>query len=575
MVHSPVMRHIRFACLLPWMATAAAWGSPILSAPAAQPQVDFGYKGVLSGEAIRVGEECYGTLDLLAKAGLSPQLRGLDCQVMEDGRTFTVPVYSMLGKQMVSLNEVAKELQAKAYFGRNSDTFYVKASLQEVSATATGVLLRTSMSVKPTITQTQNPPRLTIDLKGCEYEPLMGRNLPSGWKLSYTGLDVVRLSIDHPTMAYFNAPRISEGRAIKLTLPEQVMRAAGLAQAPLTTPTTSPSGVTVPNTEWGGGGSVQIRPAGGYTSPFGGYESDISPPTGTIGTLGDVSIQANDDDVLTLQIPSSSLARGSVAAKYAGPNQVVVTFSNAAWARGGDFTPQTRLASAIQRVITSRNSELRITTLVPLVFSISNSEQFTTVRLTRPKAGGLSRKVIVVDPGHGGHDTGCRYGSLYEKNMTLAIGLVAAQAIQREGASVILTRDDDSYPSLTRRRELANEANADAFISIHINSLNGSAPQACMTFYHGRSAQGNLLAECIQAELAKVTTIPSWGTVNDLKRFRTGLAVLNGNRSPGVLMELGFINNAADRAEMISADYPERVSLAIVRGLKRFFGERM
>ena len=182
---------------------------------------------------------------------------------------------------------------------------------------------------------------------------------------------------------------------------------------------------------------------------------------------------------------------------------------------------------------------------------------------------------MVVDPGHGGSDRGCTYGGLCEKDLTLKIGLAVSRALNTEGASVIMTRNDDSYPSLGRRSDIANSSHADAFVSIHINDVSSNAPDASMTFFHGSSNSGMLLATCIQTELAIASPIHSWGPKNDYTRFRgSGMAVLRNTSSAAVLMEVGFIDNSFDRATMIQPDFPDRVAQAVARGLQRFFGGR-
>lgn len=564
------------------MAAAASASPPEI--PGASPvDVDFGFRGIVSDEAVRVEDKCFVSIEFLKKVDWAPLISGMDCQIHDDGRTVTVPLYSIGGRRTVCLNEVAKELQAKAYYPQNSDTFYFKAAVSEVAATASGLIVRTSTRVRPMVTLSTT--RLTLDLKGAEFEPGMAAALPPGWKLAYVNLDTVRLSIEHPALSNYSTPRLTESRAIKLALPDAVVASA------------LRGGGYMPARETSRGGSVQRIPDGlpdvpveaaptyrpARPAPPIHTSSQAMPPLSSPGgfdlpvpafgpLVSEVNVTGDDSEHLTLFVASQNLAPGAVSVNYRSPTQIMVVFSGAQWKRMGDVAKQTNLAKAITKTTVNGMAALSIVTEVPLVFNVSALTDSVGIRLTKPRGGGLSRKVIVIDPGHGGHDNGCTYAGLQEKQMTLGVSLAVAQRLQREGASVVMTRSDDSYPTLTRRAEIANQSYADAFLSIHINSLNGSAPSASMTFYHGTSGVSHLLAECVQSEMASVSSIGNWGTVNDFKRFREGMAVLRMNTRPAVLMELGFINNSRDRSEMTAADFPDRMAEAITRGLRKFFG---
>ena len=94
----------------------------------------------------------------------------------------------------------------------------------------------------------------------------------------------------------------------------------------------------------------------------------------------------------------------------------------------------------------------------------------------------LKLKTVVIDPGHGGKDAGCvsRDGKTYEKTITLDIAKRLAKKIQSsyQDVDVILTRSDDRFVELEQRAVKANKADANLFISIHVNSIGGSATSA-------------------------------------------------------------------------------------------------
>lgn len=540
--------------------------------------VDFGYRGVISDGALRVDDKCYVTLEFLRKVDWSPEIQGNEVRIQDDGRTFSLPLFSIAGKRLICLNDAAKEMQAKAYYPQNSDTFYFKSAVLEAGPSARGLTIRTSNKVRPMVTLQGE--RLTVDLKGADYDPALASSLPVGWKLALNGPDTVRLSVEHPALRTFSTPKLTETRTVTIALPDAVV-ASATRSVRYADPTPSRGGTSNRGGDLLPGGSVDITPRTvptvtptlpPVTVPT---KVDNTLPSPTFGTLvGEVNVTGEDTDRLGLNVFVSNMTPGNVSANYKGANQIVVVFKGAQWKRAGDLSVRSKLARSITRTTMDGSAALSIITETPLVFNLSVMTDSVGIRLTKPfRSGGLSRKVVVIDAGHGGHDNGATYGSLMEKDMTLRYALAVSARLQREGCSVIMTRSDDSYPSLTRRWQLANESSADVFISIHINSLDSNPPSASMTFYHGTSDVSHLLAECLQSEVSGSCRIPSWGTVSDFKRFREGMAVLRTNRSPAVLMELGFINNPRDRDEMLSSDYPDRLADAITRGLRKFFGD--
>lgn len=88
------------------------------------------------------------------------------------------------------------------------------------------------------------------------------------------------------------------------------------------------------------------------------------------------------------------------------------------------------------------------------------------------------RFVLVIDPGHGGHDKGTSGRKLHEKNVVLDVAKLLAKKVEKElkdSVKVILTRDDDTFIPLRERAEIANRASADLFVSIHVNSVSRKA----------------------------------------------------------------------------------------------------
>lgn len=197
------------------------------------------------------------------------------------------------------------------------------------------------------------------------------------------------------------------------------------------------------------------------------------------------------------------------------------------------------------------------------------------LRLPRNAGGALRQKIIVIDPGHGGNQTGARWVEgkrvINEKEITLAIALKVAEKLTREGASVILTRAEDNAVGLYERTALANQASAHFFVSIHCdsnprpNSVSGTT-----IYYHKDNADSRALGQAILNEMVKVSGLPSRGVRSDSMLYPSGLAVLRTSQMPAVLIEVGYLNHATDRAKLIDPKFQERIAEAIARGLKKY-----
>ena len=136
---------------------------------------------------------------------------------------------------------------------------------------------------------------------------------------------------------------------------------------------------------------------------------------------------------------------------------------------------------------------------------------------------GIAGKTIVVDPGHGGIDSGAtgRQTKVPEKDITLAIAKKLARALSQAGAMVVMTRETDTdlagefegsllekkRRDLSRRVAKAEQVEADLFLSIHTNADPSPRWYGAQTFYYANSPESRLLANCIQDELVRVLGI--------------------------------------------------------------------
>ena len=182
----------------------------------------------------------------------------------------------------------------------------------------------------------------------------------------------------------------------------------------------------------------------------------------------------------------------------------------------------------------------------------------------------LKGKVIVVDPGHGGKDSGALSddGSdqVQEKDVVLDLGLRLAQLLRPQGAEVVMTRADDTFIPLVARSDTANRLSADAFVSVHCNSC-GTPNTLCGTRVYYDHPDSVPLAAAVQEELIAVMGSKDNGLRN------ANFSVIRRSQCPGVLVETAFINHDEDRKLLTDPESRQRISEAIARGVIRFFSE--
>ena len=174
--------------------------------------------------------------------------------------------------------------------------------------------------------------------------------------------------------------------------------------------------------------------------------------------------------------------------------------------------------------------------------------------------------IVVIDPGHGGYDRGGMPGQrLAEKVFTLDLAKRLARILANDsGIKVVLTRDDDSFVSLTERTNIANQyAGRDAvFVSIHFNAGRRKGAFGIETYYNNRS--GYRLAALIHRRV-----IQAVGSIDRGIRQR-GFWVLRRNRLPAVLVECGFLTNPTEAARLSDSGLRQRLARAIAAAIVRY-----
>jgi N-acetylmuramoyl-L-alanine amidase len=173
--------------------------------------------------------------------------------------------------------------------------------------------------------------------------------------------------------------------------------------------------------------------------------------------------------------------------------------------------------------------------------------------------------LFYLDPGHGGKDPGAVDG-LKEKDLVLTLAKKIGKLLGLyEGVKVKYTREEDCFLELHERAELANKANADFFLSLHVNAGGGTGFE---TFIHtNASAKSVAYQNVLHPEILK-----QMGKVKDRGKKRGNLAVLRLTDMPAILTETLFIDTKADNALLCKDSYLDDVAEGHVNGLVKAFG---
>lgn len=187
-------------------------------------------------------------------------------------------------------------------------------------------------------------------------------------------------------------------------------------------------------------------------------------------------------------------------------------------------------------------------------FLVKEGEDAIYMKNGKPQ--NIYKNVVVLDAGHGGSDSGAVGNGYKEKNFTLSIVKAAKSYFdQNSDYKVYYTRLSDTYPSLKERYELANEVDADIFVSVHINSAGKTATGTETLYNPDRNKKQNgltcyQLAKIVQTKVKAATGFKDRGLKKRCTRLKNGLAVLNHNDGPATLTEIGFISNASEAKKM-------------------------
>ncbi len=199
-------------------------------------------------------------------------------------------------------------------------------------------------------------------------------------------------------------------------------------------------------------------------------------------------------------------------------------------------------------------------------YTPANDTQTTEPEIIVPaviKKHAAGKKYVVIDAGHGGTDYGAIRNGINEKDITLDISKRVQAGLEKKGYNVAMTRTDDTYVSLQDRVEFSEIFNPDIFVSIHVNSSNSESPYGIETHYYKDNSL--TLAKHIHASM--LNNINS----KDRGLFKSKFYVINHTTAPAILVEIGFISNPNERAQLVTESRKNATAKAIIEGIDGYF----
>ena len=245
------------------------------------------------------------------------------------------------------------------------------------------------------------------------------------------------------------------------------------------------------------------------------------------------------------------------------------------------------MKQALRNVLAFAGLLLIIASLIWIAFHQEErpavSRQSTGTQPTTQK----SFAVVVLDPGHGGQDSGAMIGGLMEKDLALDVARRVDRLLDSQGVATLMTRLGDTYVSLADRAAFGNRVRDSIFVSIHFNEDNKPVATGVETYYAAHQlASGSLLASWLpflsrppsdspKSESQSLASFIQEALVARTRSVDRGTQakqffVIANVTSPAVLVEGGFLTNQEDVSKLASEDYRDQLAAAVADGILRY-----
>jgi N-acetylmuramoyl-L-alanine amidase len=242
---------------------------------------------------------------------------------------------------------------------------------------------------------------------------------------------------------------------------------------------------------------------------------------------------------------------------------------------------------ALRNVLALAGLLLIMTSLVWISFHQEKRPAIKRESKTRQSTTSKPFAVVVLDPGHGGQDSGATYGGIMEKDLTLDVARRVDRLLDSEGIATLMTRLGDTYVSLADRAAFGNRVRDSIFVSIHFNEDNKPVANGVETYYapHQITA-GSVLASLLpflsrrpsdspKPESQRLAGFIQRALVARTRSVDRGtqakqLFVIANVACPAVLIEGGFLTDKDDISKLASEDYRNQLAAAVAAGILQY-----
>lgn len=318
--------------------------------------------------------------------------------------------------------------------------------------------------------------------------------------------------------------------------------------------------------------SATPKPGAGTATHSASGPSVPTAPAGTVGGgLPEITAVTLDGDTLRIQSTGGELVpkfstlsepeRLIIDLPHAAPSK---TINGVPFKQNGELGVEHPVVSRIRYALYQDNPST-----VRIVVDLQAKIEYTLLESKIPGelavSLGIKKFVVVLDAGHGGKDPGASsVTGRKEKDFTLAMALRTAELLKDvPNIDLLLTREEDTYPDLNERVAMANEREADLFVSIHANSVAKAPGVNGVETYYTREASLGL------AEVLHQAVLDASGS-NDRGVRMKDLKVTRETAMPAVLLEIGYLSNVSDEEKLYNEEFQAKVAAAIAAGIQEY-----
>ena len=285
---------------------------------------------------------------------------------------------------------------------------------------------------------------------------------------------------------------------------------------------------------------------------------------GIDGVYDDVYQKKNLQKPLTFSLPSMEVAKQSVILEKFANHCVQVCFEGLP----EDYFSNTKLTGNVDGVkdiiCQYKDGTTTVSIYLTEVLACIPKQKERDITIEFKPLREIYDKIIVIDSGHGGEDVGSVAGDVCEKDINLSVVLKLKEMMDKTDIKVLYTRLEDETIDNQARSELANEVNADLFLSIHCGyEQKDETCHGVITYYNDAffiPDFGNAdLAYIVEEQVTEAVS----GQALGLKTGEKDNDLLKNSMVPAACIEIGYLSNEAERERMKQSDYVNRIACGL------------